>query len=386
MHLWDRVHLDGAAVTLDRAQRDEVEDFVGNWYVRHVALDSGRSSTWTSGLGVARMVSALAYGEAGPWPASVVLDGEYGISGVSLSVPVSLGPNGVAEIHEWSCRRRSRRDFGRRPPTCTTRWRRSPPTDRSAEDLDGQRAEPAGDDHDRHRQRPIRAGDPHKWRDQRSHPELTGAEQRGSAAHLVEALVEVGAQDEAIAVTARLRELSEQQQHPWGRASARRCEAVVQLATRPYDERAARALAGAAEDYARLGLRFDCARSLLSLGRAERRFKKWGPAREALQGAIALFEVWARPAGRSVRVRNWIASVRDGRGQAASSRRASERSSSWLPAGERTRRSLRHCRSPFTPSRCTCRVHTPGWACAHARSSRAGSTSGHSGPQSVRFP
>jgi malate dehydrogenase len=31
----------------------------------------------------------------------VVLDGEYGISGVSLSVPVSLGPNGVAEIHEW---------------------------------------------------------------------------------------------------------------------------------------------------------------------------------------------------------------------------------------------------------------------------------------------
>ena len=101
VHLWDRVHLDGAAVTLDRAQRDEVEDFVGNWYVRHVALDSGRSSTWTSGLGVARMVSALAYGQAGPWPASVVLDGEYGISGVSLSVPVSLGPNGVAEIHEW---------------------------------------------------------------------------------------------------------------------------------------------------------------------------------------------------------------------------------------------------------------------------------------------
>src|SRR6185312_513233 len=101
VHLWDRVHLDGAAVTLDRAQREQVEDFVGNWYVRHVALDSGRSSTWTSGLGIARMVSAIAYGQAGPWPASVMLDGEYGITGVSLSVPVSLGPDGVAEIHEW---------------------------------------------------------------------------------------------------------------------------------------------------------------------------------------------------------------------------------------------------------------------------------------------
>jgi malate dehydrogenase len=71
------------------------------WYVRHVALDSGRSSTWTSGLGVARMVGAIAHGDAGPWPASIALEGEYGISGVSLSVPVSLGPAGVTEIHEW---------------------------------------------------------------------------------------------------------------------------------------------------------------------------------------------------------------------------------------------------------------------------------------------
>lgn len=101
VHLWDRVQVDGADVTLDPAQREQVEDFVGNWYVRHVALDSGRSSTWTSGLGVARMVSAIAHGESEPWPASVVLEGEYGVSGVSLSVPVSFGPGGVAEVHEW---------------------------------------------------------------------------------------------------------------------------------------------------------------------------------------------------------------------------------------------------------------------------------------------
>jgi malate dehydrogenase len=99
--LWDRVQLDGAAVTLDGAQREQVEDFVDNWYVRHVALDSGRSSTWTSGLGIARMVSAIANGHSETWMASVVLDGEYGLSGVSLSVPVTLGPGGVAEIHQW---------------------------------------------------------------------------------------------------------------------------------------------------------------------------------------------------------------------------------------------------------------------------------------------
>ena len=31
-------------------------DYFRNWYVRHVALDSGRSSTWTSGFALARML------------------------------------------------------------------------------------------------------------------------------------------------------------------------------------------------------------------------------------------------------------------------------------------------------------------------------------------
>ena len=56
--LWDRVVLDDAPVALDDAQRARVMEFVSGWYVRHVALDSTRSSTWTSGLGIARMVRA----------------------------------------------------------------------------------------------------------------------------------------------------------------------------------------------------------------------------------------------------------------------------------------------------------------------------------------
>jgi len=99
--LWDRVTLDGARVTLDESGRARVREFVEGWYVRHVALDSGRSSTWTSGLGIARMVAAVA-DPAGErlWPASVVLRGEYGLDGVSLSVPVRLGA-GARQIEQW---------------------------------------------------------------------------------------------------------------------------------------------------------------------------------------------------------------------------------------------------------------------------------------------
>lgn len=98
--LLDRVTRNGVPVPLDTRAREQALDWVGDWYSRHVGLDSGRSSTWTSGLGVARMVAAIAGPGAGRWPASVTLAGEYGVDGVALTVPVSLGRGGVEAIHE----------------------------------------------------------------------------------------------------------------------------------------------------------------------------------------------------------------------------------------------------------------------------------------------
>jgi malate dehydrogenase len=103
--LLDRVAVDGRRVVLDAEQRAAAVDFVRGWYVRHVSLESGRSSTWTTGHGVARMIAALTgdgvRGTARQWPASVFLQGEYGLHDVSLGVPVTLAPGGMARVHEW---------------------------------------------------------------------------------------------------------------------------------------------------------------------------------------------------------------------------------------------------------------------------------------------
>jgi DNA-binding NarL/FixJ family response regulator len=109
------------------------------------------------------------------------------------------------------------------------------------------------------------------------------------APDLVEALVELDDVDRAVAVANRLEELAHQQEHPWGLPSAKRCFALVRLAS-GHDEQAVAALAEAADAYRALGLRFDHARSLLSLGRVQRRFKKWAAARTALEQAAAAFE------------------------------------------------------------------------------------------------
>jgi DNA-binding NarL/FixJ family response regulator len=162
------------------------------------------------------------------------------------------------------------------------------------------------------------------WR----HTEAEGVSEPGVfpvAPELVEALAEVGELDEAQAVTARLRELAEQQAHPWGLASAERCGAVVALGGERYDSQAAAQLAGAADAYYGLGLRFDAARSQLALGRAARRFKQWGLARSSLEGAAATFDEIGSP-GWAEQVRSELARV--------GARRA-------RPAGELTETELR---------------------------------------------
>jgi DNA-binding CsgD family transcriptional regulator len=106
---------------------------------------------------------------------------------------------------------------------------------------------------------------------------------------LVEALVECGRLGEAREVIAWLEPLARTQRHPWGLATARRAAAVAHLAE-GYDEAVAGELAGAAADYGALGLGFEQARTLLFLGRVQRRFKKRAAARESLGRARTEFE------------------------------------------------------------------------------------------------
>ncbi len=94
------------------------------------------------------------------------------------------------------------------------------------------------------------------------------------APDLVEALVENEELDEARDVTGRLRELAEEQSHPWGLASVKRCEGLLRF---PDDSESATAsLLAAVSDYEALGLRFDAARTLLLLGGMQRRHRKVG--------------------------------------------------------------------------------------------------------------
>lgn len=99
--LYDAVRVDGSPVQLDAEQRAIAREYIDSWYVTHVALDSGRTSTWSTGRGTALIIEAMLAESAQPMPVSVVLDGEYGTKGASLTVPALLGRAGVRDIVEW---------------------------------------------------------------------------------------------------------------------------------------------------------------------------------------------------------------------------------------------------------------------------------------------
>lgn len=160
------------------------------------------------------------------------------------------------------------------------------------------------------------------------------------APDLVEALVELRELEEARYVTERLTALAAQQQHPWGLATAKRCGALVQLASAP-DEEASVALEEAVTAYAGLGLRFDRARSLLAHGRAFRRSRKWGRARGTLEQAVAAFDELGSP-GWAEAARSELARVGARRPRPQGELTPTERRVAELAASGRANKEIAH--------------------------------------------
>jgi DNA-binding CsgD family transcriptional regulator len=131
-----------------------------------------------------------------------------------------------------------------------------------------------------------------------AHVEGAGVEEPGVfpvGPDLVQALVELDELSEAEVVTARLAEFAERHAHPWAAIAAQRCASMLRLAGSVGDVSAADALREAAAAYDALGLRFDAARTLLSLGTMQRRLRQWGSAREAVEQAAAAFDAMGSP-------------------------------------------------------------------------------------------
>lgn len=99
--LFSTAAIDGQKVNVDEKIKADIRSEVPNILKRYEAFKAGRTAGWTCAIGLEIITRAVAQDSGAVIPCSVVLDGEYGLNGLSMSVPVKLGKNGVAEILEY---------------------------------------------------------------------------------------------------------------------------------------------------------------------------------------------------------------------------------------------------------------------------------------------
>lgn len=97
INLYDKMTFKGKPLALSEKEIGEVENMTANFFSEFNALNSGRTSGWTSAVNIENLIEAVATNSGRVLECSSVLDGEYGLSGVSLGIPVSIGAEGMME-------------------------------------------------------------------------------------------------------------------------------------------------------------------------------------------------------------------------------------------------------------------------------------------------
>jgi len=88
----------GLPIGIDEKQKESILMRVNNYFGDYQKLESGRSSGWTSGVGLCSVVKLILSDSDEQCPCSIIPAGEYGMSEVSIGLPVKLGRNGVREV------------------------------------------------------------------------------------------------------------------------------------------------------------------------------------------------------------------------------------------------------------------------------------------------
>ena len=96
--LFSSVRVNGKPVAIDGPTRERVLAEIPKILNKLETLGAGRTTGWTSSLGIADIVRAVLEDNGAVIPCSVVLDGEYGRTGLSASMPVRLGRGGVQDM------------------------------------------------------------------------------------------------------------------------------------------------------------------------------------------------------------------------------------------------------------------------------------------------
>ncbi|MBN2059986.1 MAG: hypothetical protein JW882_06165 [Deltaproteobacteria bacterium] len=98
--LFSSVLIDGSPVSIEDKVKADIRAEAPDIIRQFQALGVNRTAGWTCAVGLGSFVRAIVTDSGDMLPCSLVLDGEYGQKGLSMTVPARIGRQGVKEIIE----------------------------------------------------------------------------------------------------------------------------------------------------------------------------------------------------------------------------------------------------------------------------------------------
>jgi malate dehydrogenase len=96
--IFSKIYYKDEKVLLGEEQKDTIQRKINNWFKEYQALNSGRTSGWTSAIGLTSIIKAIIEDNQVVIPCSAILEGEYDAEGVSAGVPLKLGNKGIEGV------------------------------------------------------------------------------------------------------------------------------------------------------------------------------------------------------------------------------------------------------------------------------------------------
>jgi len=99
--LFSTVMIDGKPVRVSEDIKKKIYSEIPLILKTLEELKAGRTAGWTCAVGFEKMVRAVVNNTGELMPCSVIMDGEYGQKGFSMSVPTYLGRDGIQGVKEF---------------------------------------------------------------------------------------------------------------------------------------------------------------------------------------------------------------------------------------------------------------------------------------------
>jgi malate dehydrogenase len=101
--LYSLVKVNGKPITVSAEAKQHVRQQEANLpnILEGQRIKTGRTHAWTTSMGLAALCNAISKDTGEMTPCSVVLNGEYGLKEMSMSVPALIGKEGVHKVLEW---------------------------------------------------------------------------------------------------------------------------------------------------------------------------------------------------------------------------------------------------------------------------------------------